>query len=753
MDLKKWTGFFSRKLSDFTSAPSFNFFIRHYKTIVVTATSLLLGIILLLGWLSARKVKELVTKDFNQQQLVLAQHAARQVENSLDALKRELSILSFSPSIQYFEKVFIGKRLQITFSSIKEEGILEIRYIESKSVTHLVDNRGYRIIRTHPEDTVYLGWARQPEHKRTMVLSDVLAPLPEGGHQSLIMKMALPVWQVSVDETNPVATNNFSGVLVFVFDATALVEKVTKGIRSGKTGYAWVIDNRGTFLYHPEKEFIGKNAFEARKEKKPTISFTLINEIQKKMILRGEEGTSWYISGWHRGREGEMKKLIAYTPIALTETGAQLWSVAVVAPISEVEDAIHSIHVQQISLQAIVVVAILFGGLTIMTLMVNWSKSLENEAGRKTIEYKKSEQRYRSLVEHAEDIIFTTDLDGNFLSINAFGERFFRKPRGSIIGQNVNEIFSPSIGEMILAAIRDIVTDKRGKQVTFLVRVGEREYWLNSNFRRLLDQDGNVYAILGVARDMTDRTKMEEQSFYTEKMASLGTLAAGVAHEINNPLAIILGFTDILKEKYAYEPEIGDILSTMERQGLKAKKVVDNLLTFARRKEHADVEVDMNQCIREVLSVLGNNLLVNKISLKELDLFPELPKVKGDPDELQQVLFNIINNAVYAMKSGGGILSIATQVSDDEKDVEIRISDTGPGIAPAHRARIFDPLFTTKKVGDGTGLGLSVSYGIITRHSGIITFTTQTKDESNQTGTTFFITLPAILTEEGKHAA
>jgi signal transduction histidine kinase len=92
-------------------------------------------------------------------------------------------------------------------------------------------------------------------------------------------------------------------------------------------------------------------------------------------------------------------------------------------------------------------------------------------------------------------------------------------------------------------------------------------------------------------------------------------------------------------------------------------------------------------------------------------------------------------------------------VSDDGKDVEIRISDTGPGIAPEHRARIFDPLFTTKKVGDGTGLGLSVSYGIITRHRGIITFTTQTKDESNQTGTTFYITLPLVHAEEVDHAA
>jgi signal transduction histidine kinase len=120
-----------------------------------------------------------------------------------------------------------------------------------------------------------------------------------------------------------------------------------------------------------------------------------------------------------------------------------------------------------------------------------------------------------------------------------------------------------------------------------------------------------------------------------------------------------------------------------------------------------------------------------------------LPKVKECAEELQQVFFNIINNAVFAM-SGGGTLTIATRSLNNDELVEIRFADTGHGIRKEHRSRIFDPLFTTKKVGEGTGLGLSVSYGILTKHGGTIDFETKTKDESEDTGTTFIITLPAI---------
>jgi len=140
------------------------------------------------------------------------------------------------------------------------------------------------------------------------------------------------------------------------------------------------------------------------------------------------------------------------------------------------------------------------------------------------------------------------------------------------------------------------------------------------------------------------------------------------------------------------------------------------------------------------LAVMNNTLLLNKISVKQ-DLQDNLPLIIADSGELQQVYFNIINNAIHAMQ-GGGILTITTRSFNNDA-VEINIADTGPGIKKEHRNRIFDPLFTTKDVGKGTGLGLSVSYGIVTKHGGAITFETKTREESEETGTTFIIAFPA----------
>ncbi|MBI4698392.1 MAG: hypothetical protein HY758_05630 [Nitrospirae bacterium] len=369
----------------------------HLKTVQILlaiTTPLLLATVLVLGWMYGNKIKEIVTKDFNQQQLVLAQHASRQIENSMDMLKKELILLSLSPSLQYFEKVSIGKRMGITYSSIRESGALEIRFIESmqqqdhvalryveslKQQTHILNGNGYSIANTYAEDLLYLKWAGQVQNRESIILGEIIPVVTGKNTQKLMIKIAIPVWQVSVDEAHPDATGRFSGALLFVVDTTSLIQRVTEGIRSGKTGYAWVIDENGLFLYHPEQDFIGKNAFEARKEKKPTISFSRINEIQKDLMLAGKEGTSWYISGWHKGVEGEIKKLIAYTPIHLNEPEKRLWSIAVVAPVREVEDAIQSIHIHQFSLQTLIVVIILLGGITVVSLMFTWSRTLEKE--------------------------------------------------------------------------------------------------------------------------------------------------------------------------------------------------------------------------------------------------------------------------------------------------------------------------------------------------------------------------------------
>jgi PAS domain S-box-containing protein len=558
------------------------------------------------------------------------------------------------------------------------------------------------------------------------------------------MKMTIPVWQVSVDQSHPVALKKFAGVLLFTVDASRLIGNIIKEIRSGKTGYSWIIDENGTFLFHQEKAFIGLNAFEARKGKKPTISFARINEIQKEKMLKGEEGTSWYISGWHRGLEGEIKKLIAYTPIHMEKnSSSRIWSVAVVAPATEVEGAIHSIQIRQLSLQVIIIFVILFGGLFINFMILSWSNMLEQEVTKKTIELKKSEQRYKSLIENAEDIIFTINYEGNFLSVNKYGVQFFNRSENEIIGHNISEIFAWPSAEVLHLMIQNVFDTRESHQVNHMVIIGERQCWFSTNLRRLFDESGNIYAVLGISRDITERRKIEEHSYYTEKLASMGTLAAGVAHEINNPLGVILGFTDLLLEKLPPDSEEYDLLKTIEKQGLNAKRVVENLLNFARQKEPQLEPVDINENIDTVLKVMGNTLLLNKITVHKY-VQDNLPAITSDAGELQQVFFNIINNAIHAMSHGGGELRIVTK--RENGSVHIRISDTGEGIKKEHRSRIFDPLFTTKEVGKGTGLGLSVSYGIITKHGGSITFTTMTKDESQQTGTTFIITLPESKT-------
>lgn len=748
--MKSTTILILKNLRSFLSEKLYPFNLRSVLILVgvVILPMLLLGV-LILAWMSYVKVKDVATANFNQQQLVLAKNAATQIENRIHILKRELSLLSLSPSVQYHEKIFMSKRMDITYSSVKDEGVVEIRYVENEKVTHTINRSGYSTNYTYTDDVSHLGWAQDIRNKGIVLIKDVskIPPLVEKeGNVSLVMKMVLPVWQVSVDETHPVAGNKFSGVMIFIIDATTLVKKIIKDIRSGGTGYAWVIDESGTFLFHPEKEFVGKNAFEVRKEKKPTISFAQINEIQKEMMLTGKEGTSWYVSGWHRGMQGELKKLIAYSPIHLdSEKSTLIWSVAVVAPISEVEGAIHGVQIRHLLVEGGIILIIFWGGVLIIGIVLFWSTTLNEDVKKKTSELKESENKYRLLVENANDIIFAVTPDGDILSMNKAGSRFFNCPQEDFIGDNIGEIcHNENSASMQFIAIDEVIRTGDSQQIEYSVNIHDNTYWLSTNFSGIQDESGNISVVLGIARDITRRKKMEEHMYNTEKLASLGTMAAGVAHEINNPLAIILGFTDMLEEKVSHDSEIYAILKTIEKQGLNAKRVVENLLTFARYKEHHEENVDINKNISEVLSILGNTSSINKITIQK-ELSDTLPCVKGEPGELQQVFLNIVNNAIAAMK-GGGTLKITTRVVEEGNNVEIKLSDTGSGIKKEHRSKIYDPLFTTKSVGEGTGLGLSVSYGIVSKHGGTISFETKTKEESSEHGTTFIITLPAVKT-------
>jgi signal transduction histidine kinase len=229
----------------------------------------------------------------------------------------------------------------------------------------------------------------------------------------------------------------------------------------------------------------------------------------------------------------------------------------------------------------------------------------------------------------------------------------------------------------------------------------------------------------------------QEQLIQSEKLSSLGQLAASIAHEVNNPLSGILMYTQLLSKKIS-SGEVTkegtlDYLAKMEAELVRSAGLVRNLLDFARQSAPALVETDLNDIVDRVLELAAHSARLNKVEVvKELD--PSLPKLTADPNQLQQVCTNLVVNAIQAMPQGGR-LTLRTSLSQDKLKLEVR--DTGSGISPENMRKLFTPFFSTKKEVKGVGLGLAVSYGIIQRHRGKIEV--QSKEGK---GTTFTVYLP-----------
>jgi signal transduction histidine kinase len=242
--------------------------------------------------------------------------------------------------------------------------------------------------------------------------------------------------------------------------------------------------------------------------------------------------------------------------------------------------------------------------------------------------------------------------------------------------------------------------------------------------------------ILAFNRMAEELEARQEQIIHSRKIASLGTLVSGVAHELNNPINNIILTVDSLVGGRKITDErrlamLNDILS----QAVRASEIVKHLLDFSRSDRTNIEDLDIAQTLQETIQISENQITVNNIKLR-VDLATDLPVIRGNRQALQQVFINLLTNAVHAMPSGGELLIRAVRRKD--RKIVVVIRDTGSGIAEEHLPYIFDPFFTTKKVGKGTGLGLSVSYGIIKKHGGVITV-----ESSPGKGSTFTIVLPA----------
>jgi PAS domain S-box-containing protein len=364
---------------------------------------------------------------------------------------------------------------------------------------------------------------------------------------------------------------------------------------------------------------------------------------------------------------------------------------------------------------------------------------------------RQSERKYRTVLEEMREGYYETDIAGNFTMVNAAMCFLLGYSKEELIGTNYREYTREEYIKTLSEAYSHAY--QTGKPVLNLQyevirKDGSRGFIETSTFV-MSNEKGITTGFRGISRDITERKKVEEerrrlelQAHVTSRLASLGEMAAGVAHEINNPLTGITGYSQLIMERKDIPADARSDLVTIHQSARRVADIVQRLLTFSRHAKPERKCVDINKLIESTLALRTYHLRVNNIEVVT-QLAPDLLETVVDPGQIQQVLLNLIVNAETEMKlaHGRGKLTITTENSDNI--IKICVTDDGPGIAPDIMDKIFDPFFTTREIGQGTGLGLSLCYGIISEHNGKIY-----AESKLGKGATFIVELPVVTEAE-----
>ena len=340
------------------------------------------------------------------------------------------------------------------------------------------------------------------------------------------------------------------------------------------------------------------------------------------------------------------------------------------------------------------------------------------------------------ILSHTQSLILVTDTVGTISYANRrWGGLGFEQSQ--LLGHSFSDLTTPARQSALHEALASVASGQQVDNFEMqLLRGDGQSGQFSVNLSPISGEDGRVNSIVVVMTDVTDSAMLQAKLIHTEKMAAVGQLVSGVAHEVNNPLTAILGFADLLVERNDLPESARRDLRVILQEAQRTKQIVQNLLSFARQMPAQRRHVQLNTILRRTLQLRAYDFLSHDIEIVE-QLDESLPEVIGDAQQLQQVFLNILNNAHDAVRETGRPPRIEIISTRNGSQVEVSFRDNGPGIT--HPDRIFDPFFTTKEIGKGTGLGLSICYGIVREHGGEIVCHNNLDHE----GATFVVRLSA----------
>jgi two-component system NtrC family sensor kinase len=670
-----------------------------------------------------------MAEQFNRQQLVLAQQAAQAMEVYLADLRRATTLLARLPEAQDLKRGE-GRRnpteaLQALYQSFG--GGIDFLF--------WIDNQG-SLESTYPRDRLremvgkkfdFRPYFQEAGLTGKPLVAHVSPPSgeePSRGQSPLFGSILI---------SSPVFRDaQFAGILGCGLDFKKIYERFVHPMQFGVRAGSWMINQEGRVIAHYDPSLLGKDAFTARKERDPDLSSERIDRIMKEKMLAGKAGMDEYVSGWHMGERGKLKKLIAYAPIRLD---GQVWSLALVVPYSEVTHVVWG-SFQHSAVLILIMACTLLGG-TYLGHKINQERIRAEEKVRWGEEILRSQNRLQALFDGAPDAIAIVDRNYRILMVNKTGLNWYKRPMEEFIGKPCHQEFQDRCD---LCPNCPAEESFRTGQPAFRERAslvaGGNKYYLQVFTFPLRNSNGEVVEVVEYVKDVTAEKELQRQIIQSERLAVVGRMSANVAHEIKNPLGTIVLNAELLEEELE---RLGQEDTTEARQLLGVIKseldhlleVVEEYLQFARLPQVKLEKSSVNEVLSDLLSFLREEVAERKVLLVE-ELDPSLAPIQLDPKQLRQAFLNIIKNSLEAMPEGGK-LSVST--GQKYGKVEVTIGDTGKGISEENLELVFTPFFSTKH--GGTGLGLSITSHIVKEHRGTISF-----QSYPGLGTTFTVRLP-----------